>query len=255
MKVRLFAVAFAVFILLCAGSEAQTKTITFSGYEWTVVNANGQGPGPNNWAENNVWVDEKGALHLKITRRGSQWYCAKLGIKDKRLGYGHYQFEVIGRVDQLDPNVVLGLFNYPPREIGPDGTHEIDIEFAKWGRAEASNGQYTVWPAKPGLDRVYKRFDAQLHGTYTTHSFDWNKNKVSFQSVHGHPQGEHSSGKDRDEKIHGIASWSYEPEDPASHIGEQPMPVFINLWLFKGRPPTDGKEIEMIVSSFKFTPK
>ena len=57
----------------------------------------------------------------------------------KCLGFGRYQFQVIGRIDQLDPNVVLGLFKYPTPDVGPDGTNEIDIEFAQWGRATANN--------------------------------------------------------------------------------------------------------------------
>ena len=78
-----------------------------------------------------------------------------------RSGFGRYQFWVVGRVDRLDPNVVFGLFNYPTPDIGPDGTNEIDIEFAKWGKPEAPMGNYTVWStanrvaAQPdGSDRI-----------------------------------------------------------------------------------------------------
>jgi hypothetical protein len=37
-------------------------------------------------------------------------------------------FQTNGRLDLLDDNVVLGLFNYPTEDVGPDGTHELDIE-------------------------------------------------------------------------------------------------------------------------------
>jgi hypothetical protein len=32
------------------------------------------------------------------------------------------------------------------------------------------------------------------------------------------------------------------------------MPVHINLWLFQGRPPKDGQEVEVIIRGFKYTP-
>jgi hypothetical protein len=53
----------------------------------------------------------------------------------------HHQFWVFGRIDKLDPNVVFGLFGYPIANVEPDGTHEIDIEFAKWGASQAPIGE------------------------------------------------------------------------------------------------------------------
>ena len=111
---------------------AQAATIEFSGYEWTVRSGRG-GPGPNLWEETNVWVDASAALHLKIAHREGKWSCAEVTLQ-KRLGFGSYEFQIKGLIDRLDDNVVLGLFNYPTRDMGPDGTHEIDIEFARWGR-------------------------------------------------------------------------------------------------------------------------
>ena len=40
------------------------------------------------------------------------------------------------------------MFLYPPRpEIAPDGTNEIDIEFAKWGYDKPGNLDFTLFPA------------------------------------------------------------------------------------------------------------
>jgi hypothetical protein len=122
-----------------ASTETQTplvrgeRTIQFSGYEWIVRDHGSDlsGPGPNLWDGSNVWVDESGDLHLKLTHTEDGWHSAEVTMT-QRLGFGRYQFQVIGPIDQLDPNVVLGLFNYPTEEVGPDGTNEIDIEFAHW---------------------------------------------------------------------------------------------------------------------------
>jgi hypothetical protein len=116
-------------LLIAAFPSSPAKTIRFAGYEWIVKSGINRGPGPNNWNENNVWVDQGGYLHLKLTKQGNRWYGAEVLSRD-RLGFGRYQFWIVGRVDRLDPNVVFGLFNYPTPDVGPDGTNEIDIEFA-----------------------------------------------------------------------------------------------------------------------------
>ena len=64
-----------------------SKTLTFSGYDWTVKSGANIGPGPNNWDENNVWVDEQGELHLSLTSRDGKWYCSQVAMKE-RLGFG-----------------------------------------------------------------------------------------------------------------------------------------------------------------------
>lgn len=133
MKYRPVCVIAMGMMLVCAGycAGAQARTLKFSGYEWEVRSAGLQGPGPNRWDPENVSVDSKGQLHLKITKVADEWRCAELTLK-KRLGFGRYQFQVIGRIDQLDRNIVLGLFNYPTPDVGKEGTNEIDIEFARW---------------------------------------------------------------------------------------------------------------------------
>jgi hypothetical protein len=105
---------------------AKATTIEFAGYTWDVRNGGG-GPGPNNWSDKNAWVDDQKRLHLKIAKRDGKWSCAELTMT-KPLGFGKYDFVVNGAVGKLDDNVILGLFNYPTPEIGPDGTNEIDIE-------------------------------------------------------------------------------------------------------------------------------
>ena len=225
-------------------TSAFAKIIYFAGYDWTVKSGINIGPGPNRWDEDNVWIDQFGYLHLILTRRDSQWYCAELSMVH-RLGFGRYQFWVSGRIDQLDPNVVFGLFNYPPPDVGPDGTHEIDIEFARWGKPGEPIGNYTVWPAKKGLNSAHHLFPVELSGDDTTHRFNWDHNSVTFQSLVGHS----------DDDTGQFAIWQYQPRDAVRLIGNDPMPVEINLWLFKGQPPQNGQEVELIVHSFKFTPE
>ena len=241
---RCLAILLEIPLLLLAITSARAeKTIKFSGYEWIVKNSPVAGPGPNSWDENNVSVDEQGRLHLKITQRDGKWHCAQVNLKE-RLGFGTYQWQVEGRVDQLDPQIVLGLFTYTRPDVGPDGTNEIDIEFARWGDNVKPPGNFSVYPAmKEGKQRSH-RFDFKLEGNYTTQRFHWTAQSVNFQMLGGH----------RDDNQNEIANWLYVPQEPEKYIPQKPLPVHINFWLFRGKPPQNAQEAEIIIRRFSFTP-
>lgn len=232
-------------IVACTANAfaAQAGTIDFSGYTWIVRPSGEGGPGPNLWAPDNVRVDENGYLHLRLTEKGGRWHCSEVYTR-QRFGFGRYEFTVIGPLDRLDKNIVLGLFNYPTRDVGPDATHEIDIEFARWGVASAPPGNYTVWPATKALRQESKSFAFTLDSNSSRHSFFWTPTNVLFQSFA-------ESGR-ADETL--LNSWRYQPTNATERISSSPMPVHINLWCFKGRPPADGQGLEIIVRSFRFTP-
>jgi hypothetical protein len=233
----------AITALMVAGPASHAGTISFSGYTWAVRPSGKGGPGPNYWDQNNVSVDTNGYLHLRLTQRGDRWYSSEVYTQN-RLGFGRYEFWLIGRVDKLDRNVVLGLFNYPTSDVGPDGTHEIDIEFAQWGDASAPIGNYTVWPTTTSVRRESKPFPFTLIGDASKHSFTWSPTNVFFQSLQVRS----------DNSSHPFASWPYQPPNPATGVSQKSMPVHLNLWCFKGLPPSNGQQVELIVRAFKFTP-
>ncbi len=236
----------ALLLLACVSAEA--KTVRFADRTWNVrVNGRG-GPGPNNWSDSdsNVFVDANGYLHLKITQVKNKWYCAEV-FTNERLGFGRYQFQTGSRVDTLDPNVVLGLFNYPTGDVGPDGTNEIDIEYARWGNAAWPNGNFTVWPTKTTLSHTTNSFEFNLTGNDSTHRFLWNSTSVNFKTFNG-------LVAPLDETPTPIASWNYAPTDFADRISISPMPVHLNLWLFNGLAPKNKVPVEIIIKSFTFTP-
>jgi len=230
---------------------APEKTIRFAGYEWSVRDgAEKGGPGPNNWDARNAWVDAQGQLHLKISHavgpEDKAWSCAEVTLKN-RLGFGRYQFQVSGRLDRFDPNTVLGLFNYTTPDVGPDGTNEIDIEFARWGEASKPVGNYTIWPALPGPTQNNSlSFPMLLTGEASTHRFEWSRESVRFQSLHGYRERDDNSGE--------FLRWLFEPPTPARLIPQHPLPIHLNLWLFRGRAPQDGQPVEVVIRSFSFKP-
>lgn len=161
-----------------------------------------------------------------------------------RFGFGRYEFEIEGGIDRWDQNVVLGLFNYPTGDVGGDETHGVDIEFARWGRADAPLAVHTVWPVEKALRPTSKTFAFTLKSSSSRHCFDWTSSRVTYQSLQ--PGTEKAWEPFQD--------WTFQPEDGPRRIAQKPMPVHINLWLFKGRPPLDGKEIEVVVRHFVFRP-
>ena len=230
-------------LFLALGCSTRAKDIEFGGYTWTVRSGRG-GPGPNAWDENNAWLDTSTNLHLKISQRDAKWSCAEVTMR-RRLSFGRYQFQAIGRIDRLDDNVVLGLFNYPTGDVGPDGTHGIDIEFSRWGDAKNPMGNYTVWPVVKSLHQVSSSFPLTLAAVETTNRFIWSRDMVKFRSLQGH------FDDDRAE----INAWIYSPREASQYISQQRLPVHINLWLFKGLAPKNGREVEVIIRDFKCTPE
>jgi len=220
--------------------EPVSRTIRFSGYDWYVkAGKNRLGPGPNYFSSEpkNVWVDNRGRLHLRIVSRGGRWYCSEVSTANV-LGYGTYTFTLASRVDQLDKNVVLGLFTWDDTS-SEHANREIDIEFSRWGEDVAQNAQYVVQPWDTEGNRL--RFDLALSSVFSTHSFKWSAHNVLFSSHQGHPP---TLGDE-------IEAWSYAGADvPPEGLGD----ARINLWLTGGTPPSDGQSVEIVVESFSFTP-
>jgi hypothetical protein len=129
--------------------------------------------------------------------------------------------------------------------VGQDGTNEIDIEFAQF--KAPYNADYVVLPESlpdthKDTDRTFFKFS--LNGAYTTHRLLWQPDRVLCQSLHGH----------RDDDSQEFQRWLYMPTPPSGLIPQQPTPVHINLWLKDAIPPSDGAEVEIIVTQFTFVP-
>jgi hypothetical protein len=211
-----------------ADASRAARTITFSGYTWRVKSsADVVGPGPNRFSDttDNVWVDGLGRLHLKLARSRGRWYCAEV-VNTQTLGRGRYTFELDSPVAGLDPSAVLGLFTWS--DDPAYNNREIDIEFSRWGdAADPTNGQYVVQP----YDRTgnLRRF-TQPAVSPTTVSFDWQAGAVAFA---------------------GPTAWTYSGPDVPPPGSEH---VRMNLWLFRGAPPLNGKSVEVVVKRFSFAP-
>ena len=213
---------------------AAYPTLQFAGYEWAIKAGDSLGPGPNYFSSNNdnVWVDNQGRLHLKITQQDGKWYCAEVYLMQS-LGYGTYNFQVSSRVDLLDKNVVGSPFIYRDHSL------ETDVEFSRWSIEDGPNAQFVVQPYYNPGNR--EQFSMSLSNDASTHIIKWKPEAVFFKSAQGHylnpPAGQ---------VIH---QWEYTGGDVPSESDEL---VHINLWLFNGQAPSDGNEVEMVIQGFTF---
>lgn len=215
-------------VLVLGMSIAHARTISFAGQEWIVRSGTG-GPGPNQWSDSaeSVWVDRDG-LHLKIRNIDGVWHCAEV-TSERPTRYGVHRFYVASRIDLLDRNVVASPFLYK------DDSHEVDIEFSRWQKMSGEDAQYVVQPSHDGN---LHRFRSQLEQPFSTHSFDWQRDSIHFKSFVGHAE-------EPSEKPFFIQEWTYEGADnPAESEG---LRIHINLWLIKGEPPSDRKEVEFLL--------
>ena len=188
------------------------------------------GPGPNVFSDSqkNVWVDARGRLHLRIAYAGGRWRCAEV-VNPQSLGYWTYTFVLDSRVDSLDPNATLGLFTY-----GSDPAYanrELDIEFARWSNpADPTNAQFVVQPYDAAGHLVRIR---QAGASTSTDAFAWRPGSVAFTASAAAP-----------------ASWTYSGADVPVPGDEHAR---LNLWLFRGAAPANGKPVEVVVRSFAFS--
>ena len=83
-KIGIFGGLFTLF-LLWLPPILPARTIEWSGYQWNVRDSKGRpsGPGPNVFSSKSdqVWVDEKGYLHLKIGQaKDGTWLASQVSL-------------------------------------------------------------------------------------------------------------------------------------------------------------------------------
>jgi len=229
------ALTLAIVVSLFA-PKAWADTLHWSGHEWVIKSSQERfGPGPNHWSNSSdsVWIDGQGRLNLKIRKIGDRWHCAEVYTL-KALGYGKYVFYLDSRVDNLDNNVVAGLF------VHSDDMNEIDIEFSKWGKDKKYT--YHQFVLQPRIDETnIKRSDYRVRNPLSTHGFVWSPQTVTFRSYVGHNISEKKPHK----------YWDYAGPNNPKPTSER---VHLNLWLFKGRPPINQKEAVLVINKFVFVP-
>jgi hypothetical protein len=211
------------------------KILNFSGYEWKTSTGPIFRAGSRNFFDPaNVWTDEKGALHLRISGNPGNWTAAELKLT-RSLGYGTYSFQ-LHDVSHLEPSAVLTLITWDG--VGTESNRrELDVELGRWGYLDNTNVDYVVQPYYVPANFVAFRVPPGLY----THSFRWEPGKVTFSTVAG------SGNTDAGRVINQHVFTSGVP----SPGGES---VRIALYVFhQGHVPLK-KENEIIIDKFEYLP-
>jgi hypothetical protein len=155
------------------------KILNFSGYEWTTSTGPIFHSGSRNFYDPaNVWTDERGALHLRISGSPGKWTVAELKLT-RSLGYGTYRFQVRD-ISHLEPSALLTLITWDG--VGTESNRrELDVELGRWGYLDNDNVHYVVQPYYVPANFVTFRVSP---GAYT-HSFRWEPGQVTFATVAG----------------------------------------------------------------------
>lgn len=158
--------------------QPPSPVIDFSGYQWRLRDAPSSRGGQNVYSPSNISVDEKGAMHLRITRLEKDWSCAEASMT-RNLGYGTYESVVRG-LDALEPAAVFGMYTYDYAS-GALHNREMNIEVSRWGEPTQKNAQYVLQPYYVAAN--VHRFNAPA-GTLTF-SLHWEQDRVTFHTLRG----------------------------------------------------------------------
>jgi hypothetical protein len=211
------------------------KTLNFSGYEWTTSSGPIFHVGSRQFFDPaNVWTDERGVLHLRISGSPGKWAGAELKLT-RSLGYGTYRFQVRD-FSHLEPSALLTLITWDG--VGTESTRrELDIELGRWGQLDNTNVNYIVQPYYVPANVVAFRVPPGLY----THSFQWEPGKVTFSTMPG-------SGNTRGGRVSNRHVFSSGVPSPAGQT------VRIALYVFhQGKIPLKN-ENEVIIDKFEYLP-
>jgi hypothetical protein len=211
------------------------KILKFSGYEWTTSTGPIFRAGSRNFFDPaNVWTDEGGALHLRISGSPEKWTAAELKLT-RSLGYGTYRFQVRD-VSHLEPSALLTLITWDG--VGTESDRrELDVELGRWGYLDNTNVHYVVQPYYVPANFVAFRTPP---GAYT-HSFRWEPGQVTFSTVAG------SSDTDAGRVINQHVFTSGVPSPGAESVR-------IALYVFhQGQVPLKN-ENAVIIDKFEYLP-
>ena len=211
------------------------KILNFSGYEWRTSTGPIFHAGSRHFFDPaNVWTDDRGALHLRISGSAGKWAAAELKLT-RSLGYGTYRFHVRD-VSNLEPSAVLTLITWDG--VGTESNRqELDVELGRWGYLDNTNVKYVVQPYYVPANSVPFRVPP---GPYT-HSFRWEPGKVTFLTIAG--SGNTTGGRVINQHV--FTSGVPSPE------GES---VRIALYVFhQGHIPLKN-ENDVIIDKFEYLP-
>lgn len=205
-------------------TQSSQGVLNWKGQNWYLTGGKAN-PGNNYWNNTGALIDNQNRMHLTIVNDNGKWKCTMLNSQNSYL-YGTFTWTVASPVYTFDKNSVVGLCTYL------DDYHELNIITSKWGEPNGNQLWYSIEPSKiEGNSKDYL-VPSSIEGINTTYRIEWKPNYIRFTSMQA------------DGTI--IADYN---NTNISSIPKEPESIIMNLWLMA--PPSDGKNIELIISDFK----
>ncbi|HVU61669.1 MAG TPA: hypothetical protein VHA79_04795 [Mycobacteriales bacterium] len=214
------------------GSEKQ-RLIKWSGITWYVYpNCDDCGPSqtPTTNADEAVYVDDRGYLHMKVTKIGGKWRGVELRALN-RPTYGTYRWIVDTATADLDRWAVLSMFVYRPG--ARKQTSEVDVEDSRFPHLLPAphNAQFVVQPygVKGNLHSY------QILPTYhpLLQQFTW----MPGETYGGPGRVHYETRVGSVPRAPLLDEWDYTGYSVPS---PQNMQLFVVLWMNQNKTPTTG---------------
>jgi endo-1,3-1,4-beta-glycanase ExoK len=202
------------------------QLLNWKGQNWDLTSGYAN-PGNNYWNNTGAWIDGQDRLHLTTVNNNGRWESTMLSSQD-RYRYDTFTWTVASPVFTFDENSVIGLCTYL------DDSHELNIINSRWGEINGDQLWYNMEPSKiEGNSKGYT-VPSSIICTNITYRIEWKPTYVRFTSM----------------QADGTVIADYNNTN-VSAIPQEPENVIMNLWLLA--PPSDGKNIELIISNFTLT--
>jgi hypothetical protein len=206
--------------------------MNFSGLEWEVYRAPKESFGIlNSNSPSNVWTDQKGWLHLRLTKEHENWTGAEIQLT-RSLGYGTYSF-VIHELPQLEPATVLGMLSWDPLDAG-QFHRSFYILLGQFGDPAIKNAQFSLLPFN--IPANLHRFTLP-RGAFT-HSIRWERGRLTFQT-------QETGGPPREVAEHVFTSGIPTPGGERIHI---------NLLAYGDSQAPQKNAVEVVIEKFVYFP-
>ena len=213
--------------------SSRGRFLRFSGFEWKVRTQPGDyGAKTNEYSFDNVYVDESGALHMRLSRNDRGWVCSELQTV-RSLGYGDYAVD-IRDASHLEPAVMFSAYTYFERAT--DGDHrELAIHITRRGIASNKNAEFRIQPAF--VPANFYHFDAPSGPLKL--GLNWQPDEAGF-----------SVSRAAAPVAQPKASWMFKTGVPRSDDTH----LYLNLCNYGYAPAPPTHDAEVVVNKFEFYP-
>ncbi|WP_158787161.1 hypothetical protein [Granulicella sp. L46] len=207
--------------------------LRFSGLEWTVRTIPGdRASKTNEYSADNVFVDDSGALHLRLIRNSHGWVCSEIRSV-RSFGYGNYTVDILD-AGHFEPAVMFSAYTF--FEHPTDGDHrELAIRLTQRGVASNTNAEFSIQPSF--VPANFYHFNVPPGALKL--AMQWHPDQANF-----------SVSRVQTSFLEPVVSWPFRTGLPISDDTH----MYFNLCNYGYAPTPPTHDTEVVVRSFRFYP-